>query len=631
MTLELTRNVMYWGPCDTYEEAIEHLRSHRGAVAVDTETIALKGDKSVVMEDWSENAEGELVINSRKEFIDARTCIGFGIAISETEGFYFPLGRPGWKNVPMCDPYPGVQVLENEAITKVVFNSMFDLDRFDETFGIEIRNFEDVAIAAQVQGLWNSLDQNSTQLLGEEHMVIDDVLPKGKTMLDVPFRTTAMKCIADCVTTLKLYKLFQLERWGSEKSFTWQDHLSRTFDVSLRIMECYQVDKQLVPLLRKMSKRGFKINPERVRYWGGKLQEEIRHYDDYFGQFGVNAQSNDQVGKLLLARGNYVPKTPKGHMKVSEEVLHEMRDPVGYMALSRRRRQKLYGTYVKPFGVWDRYGRLLDVPDRAYTHFRLDLATGRLGSWGFNSQNLPPQMRSMFSPDNGVYSWADLHQAEMRVWAAQAQDAVMLKEFAEGRSPHDATLKSLFPGKPKYIYTGNKVLDRHGNLIDERFSSDYYVSSKAFNFAMLADASANILARATRKTVEECQKYKDILYEMYWKSKEHQDYMRQRHTHVFYPDYVEDDFGRRCHVPDLGVFVNETHQEKCRLNYPFQASVASVVKRQMLALDVLGFELAGQVHDEHLVDGAKEFPSWLSEMHPSVDMPFEVDWGETWI
>ena len=611
----------YIGPAKDKKEALERLLAHHDFIAVDTETIGLKGDKATTIPDWDDDGN----LTPQKAFLDARTCIGVGIAISPTEGFYFPLGNGTWKNVPLVDTYPLFKKLDRPEETKIFFNSLFDLDRIEDRLEIKIDNFHDVAIGCQVQGLWNSLDQNSGHLLGESHMVIDDVLPKGKTMLDVPFEKTAKKCIEDCFTTLKLFNLMKMREWKIGESTTWVDHMGREFTANPRIVDCYEVDRRVLPLLRKMSKRGFAIREEVVRKWYNKLKAEMQEYDQWFSQLGFNPMSNDQMGYLLHNRGNYIPLTEGGkvskkrHLKANEEVLRNTHDPMAYMILARRKRQKLFSTYIKPAVVLDEYDRLVEVRDRLWTHYRLDLATGRLGSWDINIQNQPPSMREMFAPDNssGEWSWVDLHQAEMRVWAWEAQDPVMLAAFERGESPHDATLKALFPGYPKKNPDGS--------------STPQYIDAKGFNFSLLADASAEVMSKSTKRPVAVCQQYKDTLYELYWKSKQHQDYMRQRQVGWAYPDYVESDFGRRCHIPD-GIDVTDTHQQKCRLNYPFQASVADVIKRIMLILDGLSIDFPGQVHDLILADEIKmEWPKELAEVHPAILLPFEESRGAVWI
>ncbi len=593
-------NVYYSGPATNWDEAIGRLWRHRGPIAVDTETIALNGKKKIMEATWDEDGEETIAKVER----DARTCIGIGVAISETEAFYFPLGRTGWVNVPKSDPYPLVALLESPDITKVFFNSMFDIDRIEDAFEVDAsNNFEDTAIACQVQGLWNSLERNSVELLGELHYEIDDVLPSGKNMLDVPFPITAQKCIWDCMTTMKLYNLMKMREWGDKAETIWTDYKGRQFDANSRIKDCYRVDKLNVPLLRKMTARGFAIDEREVQRWNRKLTREISRYDDFFKPLGVNPQSNDQLGYYLATeRGHYIGLTPtKKHMQVTEDVIRAIGDPVGFLALARRKRQKLKSTYVTPF-----MGK-----DRDYSHFRLDLATGRLGSYSFNSQNFPARMRGIFKPESGKWTWLDLHQAEMRVWAWQAQDKVMLDAFAKNQSPHDTTMAALYPGVAKKLPNGET---------DPR-----YTESKSYNFALLADASANVLAKTTGKSVAVCQEYKDILYAQYWRSKQHQDYIRRRHRPEYFPDYVEDDYGRRCHIPDSSPFTDEMHQQKCRLNYPFQATVAGVVKRMMIILDQSGYDMVCQVHDEILVNGDVEFPNWIADLHPSIPMPFEVE------
>ena len=237
-------NIGYIGSATTYEEAIERLDNYHGPVVIDTETIGLRGDKAVMLDDWDD--EGE--VTSIKTLLDARTCIGIGIAISPTEAWYFPVGQQGMANVPECDLSPLLRKLDNERVTKIFYNSMFDLDVIENGVGIEVNNFDDVAIAAQVQGLWNSLDQNLGQLLGIDHETIPDVLPKGKTMLDLSFGTVAVKCMYDCMDTFKLYYLFKMDKWHEKKNLTWTDHVGRTFDVTTRIIDCYLVDRYVVPI-----------------------------------------------------------------------------------------------------------------------------------------------------------------------------------------------------------------------------------------------------------------------------------------------------------------------------------------------------------------------------------------------
>lgn len=587
-------NMAYWGPAETYEEAIERLTAHRGVIFVDTETIGIKGDKSVDIPDWDEEDN----LTSIRTKMDARTMIGIGVATSPDEAWYFPTGKSTWKNVPISNPYPLVRLLEDERVTKVFFNAMFDLERIFEQWEIDIKNFHCVAIASQVQGLWNSLAKNSGFILAEAHTEIDDVLPKNSTMLDVKFETTARKCIEDCKTTAKLYYKYRMDEWeDAEGTIIWEDALGQKYDVPAEVRDCYEIDRRCITLLRKMSHRGIAVNQQVVRRLHDRLRTELQRYDFWFNQWGINPQSNDQLGWFLATeRQHYIPLTDsKKHMKADKKLLMKLGDPIGIMALKRRERQKLLGTYVI---------RALDK-DRMFTHYRLDLATGRLGSFDINIQNQPDDMREMYEADTGMWTWMDLQQAEMRVWARQSNDPVMLKAFADGVSPHEVTLKRLFPGVAKKNEKGGSTRE--------------YTDSKSFNFALLFDASPQTLSDTTGRPVRVVEAYLNEMFELYAGSKR---YIEEQKSHTSM--WERTDFGRRCHIPDLDIHVNKDHQMKCRINYPTQGTVADIIKRIMIFLDMMGMDFPIQVHDEIVADGVYEFPSAIEHIHPGILMPFDV-------
>lgn len=605
---DISGKFYYIGPAQTKEEALQRLADHKGPVGIDTETIGLKGDKSVPWYDWDEQeAESDLFYEPRTSKIkmDARTCIGIGIAIGPQEAFYFPIGRPAWANVPQVDLTPIYNKLIDDTITKYFFNSMFDLERISETFGVSItKNFHDVAIAAQVQGLPNSLDRVVLMVLGYYHTDIADILPKGKTMLDLKFPDVAYKCVCDCIDTLKLGLWMKIPEWNKGNTVSWQDYTGTVTVAPPDVQQCYLVDRDCVPLLRKMSDRGIALRRDKVKFWHDKLELELRPYVEYFRARGINVFSNDQLGWFLASeRQHYVGLTPsKKHLKVDEEVLRGIgeRDPVVFMAISARRRRKLKSTYMDP----------LLGKDRMRTHFNLNLATGRLSSHGpdTNIQNQPDIIREVYEPDSGIWSWADLEQAEMRFWAFITQDKVMLEQFRQGSSPHKSTLAHLFPGKPA------KVVLPSG----ESASTKEYTDCKSFNFALLFDASAPTLSRTTKRPLHEVEKYQQVLYDLYSDSRRYQ-LERKESTDV----YEVDPFGRRMRIPDA-IYVTEDHRYKCRLNYPVQGGVASYVKRMMLGLDAMGMDFPAQVHDEIVQDGDMEFPQWMSMLHPEIPMPFET-------
>lgn len=596
-------NFAYIGPATTDEEALSRLRQYHPYVAVDTETIAIKGNKNV--------EDGDEIVST-----DAKTCIGVGVAIGPEEAFYFPLGAGHkWKNVPAVDLNPLRQVLESPS-TKVFFNSIFDLDRIEDALGIDCHPFQDLAIATNVQGLWNALDQLVGHILCENHTTISEVLPKRKTMLDLPFEVTSDKCMHDCMATYRLYELMKVHDWlgpiNSQVTHYWQDMISREYDVTPRMKDCYRVDLECIPLLRKMSKRGITLRQDRLDYWYYKISEEQQIYEDYFAQIGFRPSSPVEVGMILAERGNWLPRTKGGkQLEVNEDRLLECGDPLGLMVLSWRRRNKLKTTYIVP----------IRGKERAYTHFRLDLATGRTASSDINMQNIPGSnyqglqpagswnVRDVLAPDNGIWTWIDFSQIEMRIIAHQSHDEVMLGAYNTNNSVHEITQQALWPSTTK------------------KDNPDVYTRAKTFNFAMIYDAQPKTLAKHTGLSIQACEYYRKEWFDLY--SGVFEYILEQKSLQQ---DWVETDFGRRCRLPIDRIEVTQDHIDKCKVSYADQGTGADVLKRALLELDKEGYEFPLQVHDEVVFDGdypEQDFPD-ITHIHPRLYTPWEWHQSTIW-
>lgn len=587
----------YVGPAETKEEALSRLLQHHDFIAVDTETIALKGDKNV--------RDGD-----EKVLTDARTCIGIGVATSPTEAYYFPLGEDhNWPNVPECEVYEQLfEKLSRPTETKVYFNSIFDLDRIEERTGIKAVPFHDVAIACQVQGFPNSLENVAATLLMEDKQTISEILPSGKTMLDLPYPTTAFKCIGDVLTTIRLFNLLKMREWNYHEPSSFTDAYGHNHHVSTTLMDCYRIDLTCISILRKMSKRGIAVRPEKVNSWYAKLTGEMLKYEDNFRQYGFDPGSNDQVGYYLIINNrNWLPLTQTGkHIQVNEDVLWRLRDPVADQVLEWRKRRTLRSTFITPM-----LGK-----DRAYTHFRLDLSTGRLGSYDFNSQNLPDSTREIFQPDNGVWSWMDMHQIEMRVFAYQSKDPTLLNAYRNNESVHGMTMEALFPGAKKTLPNG---------LVNPQ-----YTMAKTFNFAgFVYDASPQTLAVQTRLPRRLCEQYQNTLFQRYPIAKAYIDRTKKEPYSPWTP-WVETDFGRRCRLPVDQITATEDHIAKCKVNYRDQGTAADIIKRAMIYCDLMGIDFPFQVHDEIVADGQVDWPELIKTIHPEIVTPFEAYSGPDW-
>src|SRR5688500_3314648 len=175
----------YIGPANTKDEALERLREPHPYITVDTETVSLSD----------------------------RTCIGVGIATSATEAWYFPTYKGKKPYAPPTENMADLIWALTRDNTKVYFNVNYDLGVLEDSHHIEAEPYLDLSPAFQVQGMHNDLAKLCGFLLGTTHEEISDILPKGKTMLDIPIEKTAQKCLNDVLDTFKLFDMIKLPEW----------------------------------------------------------------------------------------------------------------------------------------------------------------------------------------------------------------------------------------------------------------------------------------------------------------------------------------------------------------------------------------------------------------------------------
>ena len=555
-------NIAYRGPEQNSlisdEELVEYVLRKawtQSIVSVDTETVSLKN----------------------------RACIGIGLGIGDNEGIYLQV-------LPSRSPYiPAVmELLSSPSITKIFHNALFDIGVLNSLAEQErlpipsLKNIHDTSIMAQVSGYPTTL-----QILGEDLLHYQDMFSIQQllaehtaiNMLEVPYPKVALKCLNDVRATWNLYHY--LSNWPNRM-----------------VRECYEVDKDLIPVIREMEPKGLKLNQTRLREHEEELKQEVLFYKDICeGQYGFSPGSNQQVGYILALRGNILPLTKarkRKQLKTDEITLEQLTDPLAQIVLNYRKAVKLLGTYIQPW-----LGK-----DYAHTHFRIDLATGRFASFDRNLQNLPVKVRDIFTPDNDMFTWFDFNQIEMRIFAFISQDPVMLRVYREGKDIHWITQQALFPGSKKE--------DTFLRLI-----------AKTFNYAMIFNASVLTLARHTKLPLKTCE-----IYRKKWLALYHVAYNWMIKTMVGEGAYTETLFGRRMLLP-LDIETSPDHVAKCRLNYPPQGTAADIIKRAIL--QVSNRDLRLQVHDELLFDGYTEIPESIAYIHPDIIVPFEVKRGPVWV
>ncbi|KKM60472.1 hypothetical protein LCGC14_1541510, partial [marine sediment metagenome] len=408
-----------------------------------------------------------------------------------------------------------------------------------------------------------------------------------KDMLGVQTEKTAEKCLNDCMTTWRLYHYFNKYLTDNQ----W---------------ECYEVDRKLIHILREVEKKGLALRQVVLEEHDLRLRQEILDIKttcDLEG--GFNPGSPQQVGMVLAMRGNTLPFTGRSYkrLKTGEEVLELLTDPLAATILDYRRKSKLLSTYVKPW-----LGK-----ERAYTHFRLDLATGRLASGSINNwddvnrnlQNIPKPMREIFRPDNKVWTWMDYSQIELRVLAWMSKDKTMMEEYAKAKPDlHQITADAGGVDRP---------------------------AGKTFNFAMVFGANNKMLARKTGVDIKLIPDMRDAWGKLYLGAQSWINNQQYSHN----GEWVESDFGRRMRLPEPaeGNIMTKgfaAHVGKCAINYPIQGTAADIVKRGMIKVYESGADLRLQIHDEYLVDGLWTPEPSLANIHPEMYTPFETKSSPVW-
>lgn len=589
--------VYYIGPNQdiTLDQIYDKLRSiTSGHVAVDVETVSLTDKR----------------------------CIGVGVAWSSTEAVYFGTWEGSDKYPAQCasDFGPLLHVLAHPGVEKVIFNIGFDFHIVRDRLGIYPQPWQDLSIMCHVQGLPNSLEECVGLILYKPHPLISNLLQAtGKThptMLDVPFVETARKCCTDVMHTIELYDQMSGAEWADMAGTPiWHDSLGfHNLDITPEIRDAYFLDKNCLPLLWRMGERGLKLNQERLQAHYERVSTEL--YDFYNickTQHNFDPGSNQQVGLALAKRGNFLDFTPSGRqLKVDDEALRDTGDPLAHIVLAYRSRVKTRGTYCVPW-----LGQ-----ERAYTHFRLDLATGRTASFDRNMQNIPAEMRNIFTPDSGTWTNPDHSQIEMRIFAhisgsKPMQEAYRLYDAKEGPSIHVITMQAAWPGEPRYV-----------EVRGEKMDNPLYLTAKTGNFAMLYDAEDSTLAKNTRLTQGFWREFKAA-----WKTKyevtEWLDWAKVEGMYRQPSPYVQGLDGRRYHLPDPSER-GEKHTMTCGINYRVQGPAATALKRGLLICDRQGFDMPGQVHDEYLIDGDVEMPEEVGWVLEDVYTPVETKKGPTW-
>lgn len=475
-------------------------------------------------------------------------------------------------------------ILENPNIRKVGQNIKYDLTIFARN-GIELQG---VAFDTMLQSYTldstgrHNMDNLAERYLGHQTIPFEELAGKGKHQLtfdQIELDKATEYAGEDAEITMKLHQLL------------WSE-LQKTPEL-VKLFE--QIEMPLVSVLSRVERNGVLIDPAKLLAHSVEIEQRLKELETLVHQEAgevFNLASTKQLQEILFNKLGLpiLKKTPKGAPSTNEEVLEElaqMGHQVPVLLMEHRGLSKLKSTYT------DKLPQMINAQTgRVHTSYHQAVtATGRLSSSDPNLQNIPirneqgRRIRQAFIAHDGyVILAADYSQIELRIMAHLANDANMIKAFAEGKDIHRSSAAEIF-GVPL-----------------EAVTSEQRRSAKAINFGLIYGMSEFGLANQLGISRTDAKKYMELYFQRYPAV---QQFMLDIREKAAEKGYVETLFGRRLYLPEI----NSSNQmrrkaaERVAINAPMQGTAADIIKVAMIGIDQAvrnceDIAMIMQVHDE---------------------------------
>ncbi len=359
----------------------------------------------------------------------------------------------------------------------------------------------------------------------------------------------------------------------------------------------YDMELPVARILAEMEQTGIMINAENIKSIAEKLKTFVDiEYDNIKDMAGqeLNPNSPKQLSAYLYDKlGLKGIKKNKSGYSTDEDTLKDLRvtypeyDNFISSILKYREINKLYSTYTLNMLEYA-------VDDRIHTEFKqTGTATGRLSSINPNMQNIPQKgeyaeiLRSSFVAKQGCRLVSlDYSQIELRILAHLSQDENLIKAFNENKDIHTMTAHSIFHLSPNDVVT-----------------HDIRRIAKAVNFGILYGLSSFGLARDTKVTRKEAQRFIDGYFALYPKVKIFIDEIIKQTREKGYCSTI---LGRKRNIHDINSRNANirTRAERMAVNAPIQGSAADIIKLAMINCDKyikdnnIDAKCILQIHDE---------------------------------
>jgi len=530
----------------------------------------------------------EISFDTETTNIDANLADLVGLSFSWKKGEAFYVAVPENRDEVIRILHQFKPLFDRENLLWVGQNIKYDLTML-KWYGFELKGkIYDTMLAhyvAEPDGKRN-MDAMSMKYLGYEPVSIETLIGKGKnqkSMRDVDIETVKEYAAEDADITLQLKHAL--------------DPLVDKNEVRT-ILE--KIEIPLVPVLLDMEFEGVGIDVNFLNDYSKELERDILQAEQkVYEQAGLrfNLGSPKQLGEVLFnhMKLDSAKKTKTGQLATSEDVLQKLRNKHAVIddILIYRELTKLKSTYV------DALSQMINPrTGRVHTNFNQTIAvTGRLSSVNPNLQNIPiktdrgKEVRKAFIPRSKGWKLvsADYSQIELRIIAALANDAEMIKAFQEGKDIHTATAAKVY------------------GVAEADVTSQMRRSAKAVNFGIIYGQSAFGLAESLGISRTEAKGIIESYFKEYAAIK---SYMDMQINFARENGFVQTYKGRKRWLRDI-TSSNPTvrgYAERNAINMPIQGTAADMIKLAMAEVHKdlkkanLQTKMILQVHDELIFD-----------------------------
>ncbi|MBE7382193.1 MAG: DNA polymerase I [Leptolyngbya sp. SIO1E4] len=459
----------------------------------------------------------------------------------------------------------------------------------------------------------HNLTDLSLRYLNLSAQSYSDLVPKGKTIADLPIADVAQYCGGDVHTTYRLTPIL-CEQLAP-------------FPELQRLL--HEVEIPLEPVLAEMEYQGVRIDSDYLANFSKQLETDLKRIEEEAYKLAgktFNLGSPKQLSELLFDTlgldKRKSRKNKSGNYSTDATTLEKLQGdhPVVDLIIENRTLSKLKSTYVDALPELIRRDT-----HRVHTDFNQAItATGRLSSSNPNLQNIPirtafsRKIRAAFIPElNWKLISADYSQIELRILAHLSEEPVLITAYNSQEDVHALTARLLFE--------------------KDDISPEERRLGKVINFGVIYGMGAVRFAREADVSRTEAKTFIDRYYERYPNVFA---YLQQMQREAIAQGYVETLMGRRRYfnftsgklrslkgsdpttldldnLKRIGGY--DAGLLRAAANAPIQGSSADIIKVAMIQLqEVLKdyqARLLLQVHDELVFEVP---PNEWTELEPKI-------------